>query len=416
MANKQIRDFTEKAILDGNDEIVIQDALFVTKKTKISTILNGNAIVVIRKLADFPASVGGVITLENKDYLIEGTIDLLGSRLNSTQICSIQGMSAETSILKSTGLAIGDYLVSTTKTMPLKNITLTSGTAKCLYVDSAGTGAYDFESVNFVNCSTIGIIKNIDNMIMFNCALLSSNGLQFDGTINTIAVDTCFFSTNVSNLITVKSTCTIARRLRVIFSSVFVATATNFMAIENTASIPNDQLIILRCNFSGPGTPFSGVTSSNNISDWVDNKGISNSKTLGKCSMTGNVTATVVAATSTFYKALGTTIANALNQRFSHTNNRLTYTGTVTKIFSINAVLSVSAGNNQMIAVRIAKNGVTITSSQSSTTTSGTGASENINSQEVIELVANDYIEVFIANDTAATNITTKSLSLFIQG
>ena len=49
--------------------------------------------------------------------------------------------------------------------------------------------------------------------------------------------------------------------------------------------------------------------------------------------MNGNTTPTVISTTGVFTKVLGTTTAGPVNEKFTHSTGRLTYNGTVTKIY-----------------------------------------------------------------------------------
>lgn len=55
-----------------------------------------------------------------------------------------------------------------------------------------------------------------------------------------------------------------------------------------------------------------------------------------------------------------------------------------------------------------------IASSESQTTTSNVGRSENVKCQTIVQLSTNDYIEVFIQNSTNPTNITVSELNTIL--
>lgn len=416
MANlKQIKDFIEKTVVEGSDQLIIQESGGTTRKVKASSIISGENVVYVREKADLPDAVSGVITLGNKDYVFIGEIDLLGDRLDCSEICSIQGLSAETSILKSTGLGASDHFITTTKTLVLKNITITNTTGKTFNINAGETGAYDWEYVNFIDCADMGTIQNISNILFFSCAFFSSQDLIIDGTAGTISFDSCIFSGMTGSFLTLKSTATITRRLRCIFSAIIATGLNIWWDIEDKTSLPVDQCILFKCSFAGAGNYINGLDAGDNESDWVDNKGISNSRTQGKLYMTANATATTINTAGVFEKIAGTTTENSLNQRFSHSNNRLTYTGAITQIFTLEAIVSLTGSNNKDIDIRFAKNGTTLVSSNSRVTLDSAGKNQNASIADVIELSENDYIEVYIANDTDTTNVTATDLSLTIR-
>ena len=155
--------------------------------------LAGNNFVFVFSKNDFPPAVSNVITLDNEvTYFITTTIDLTGDRLVGGTNNAIIGGSSESCILKSTGLSSGTALITSVYSLPMRNITITHGTA--LNLDGDGTTtALDWFGVNFTDCATIGTIKDYTNFIMGDSAFLNSQGLTFDGTIGTIGMSNCLF-------------------------------------------------------------------------------------------------------------------------------------------------------------------------------------------------------------------------------
>jgi hypothetical protein len=125
--------------------------------------------------------------------------------------------------------------------------------------------------------------------------------------------------------------------------------------------------------------------------------------------------ATVIAVAGTFVKMAGTTSFVAPNKDFTMpTNNRLTYGGTVPKSFLITANASfVTASNNQIIAFTSAINGTPGTAR--SRRKVGTGADVgSISGHRIVTLNPGDFLEVFITNETTATEITIEDLAYFV--
>ena len=131
--------------------------------------------------------------------------------------------------------------------------------------------------------------------------------------------------------------------------------------------------------------------------------------------MTGNATATTIAATGTFVKIAGTTTASSVNQKFSTaTTQRATYTGSFTGTFRAVAFASMTSGNNQTLRMRMAVNGTTIPESNTIFKTTGSGEASAVGCQAIGALNPGDYVELFVANDTAATNVTVSDLNFTI--
>lgn len=64
------------------------------------------------------------------------------------------------------------------------------------------------------------------------------------------------------------------------------------------------------------------------------------------------------------------------------------------------------------IGVYLAKNGTVIDESETYLTANSSGRLENGTIQSLTELVTGDYIEIFVENNTATTNITVEDLSV----
>lgn len=134
------------------------------------------------------------------------------------------------------------------------------------------------------------------------------------------------------------------------------------------------------------------------------------SANIGMLWMNGNNTATTISAQSTFYKISGTTTANSANKNFSHSDNKLTYTGTPTKMFLVTVTATLTGTSGNLAAVRIAKNGSTIGSTHFATSLNGIVAT-----QGYFQLATNDYIEVFVSNSSGTNSITAINLNVIAR-
>ena len=373
--------------------------------------------VFVNSKTDFPAAVSGVITLaDNVTYFITKTVDLAGDRLVGGQNTTIIGGSSENCFLISTGLDANTALISSNWSLPMRNFSISHGTGVNLDggVNQASV-ALDWFGINFTGCQVVGIIKNYSNFIMSDCALLNSANMTFDGSIGTVGFVNCLFS-GIAGQTTLNfpSTLTITRRIRAIYSSFVAFGGATAIFVSPSAIIPTEAYVLDTINFSGGATYTGGVTYLSNTAFFSNCKGIVNSSAIAQMHFNNNATVSVVGAANTFVKVAGTTIPNAINQKFTHTNNRLTYSGGINRSFKIGAVTSVSANNGQIISVRIAKNGATLSDSEAQATISANGRFENLKCQTIIEMTTNDFIELFVANN-ANTNVTAQELNVIIE-
>ncbi len=383
----------------------------------MSNIVN-NFLVEVRAKSDLPVPSGGVITLaDNVTYLFCGTIDLTGDRLVCGQNTVILGGSSENCRIKSTGLSASTALISSGYSLPIRSIAVEHGTAINLDASATANQALDWFGVNFVDCATVGTVKSYTNFIMQDCAFLNTGAITFDGTIGTIGFSQCIFdAASTKTLIILSSTLTVSRRFRVIYSAFVVASGETGINVSTSASIPVEGYILDTVNFAGGGTYTTGVTYDDNKALFFNCRGVANSGDFAHYYMSANATATTIGVSGVYYKVAGTTSPGSYTEKFSlATTNRATKTGVRVGYYKITAVASLTAGNNQQVSMQIAFNGTGSTESTMTATTSGAGRAENMKCMDVLLLGENDYIEVFVANNTTTANITVESLQVIVE-
>ena len=373
-------------------------------------------LVFVAEKSDLPTPVAGVITLlANTMYMFVAPVDLTGDRLVASANTAISGTSSETASIISTGL-IGTALLSSAFTLPINDISITADVALNL-VAVTPLQALDWFSVNFVDCPVIGIISGYNNFVVSSMGILSSANLTIDGTIGTVAVNGSILNGIAGQrTLIVAATAVITRRFRVIYSALSAPAAATSIDVSVSATIPAEAYILDTCNFSGAGAAQSGVTYLDAKSLFVNNVGITNTAAISAYSMIANATATVIAAANTPVKVLGTTIANALNQKFTHSNNRLTYTGSISKDFKILAVATFTSAANNQIGFYIAKNGAVIAVSSSIATADAAGRKENVTIMAMLQMVTGDYVELWVENQTLANNVTVVNSNFITTG
>jgi hypothetical protein len=95
-------------------------------------------------------------------------------------------------------------------------------------------------------------------------------------------------------------------------------------------------------------------------------------------------------------KAAGTTTATQISTEFSHSDNRLTYTGSGTRIFLVTCTVSMSATSAADSEIYIAKNGVEIADTQilrKISTASDDGA---LATSILVTMTNTDYVELWL--------------------
>jgi hypothetical protein len=412
--------------LASNDTILVRDASNSKKNTEISYSnfvsaigggITNDKFIFINSKSDLPTASGGIITLlANVTYYFTTTVDLLGDRIVCSANTVILGASSENCKIISTGLSASTALISSNYSLPIRNIAFTSGTVLNLVGDSVTT-ALDWHGVNFVDCPTVGLIKDYSNVILETGAFLNSANLTIDGTIGTLGINNNLFDGRTSQTtIIVAYTANITRRFRIIYSSFVCLSGETALNVSSSATISDERYILDTVNFSGGGTYLTGVTETSNKALYSSCVGITNTAVNGQLYMQGNATATVISATNTFYKVLGTTTASTDNSKYTMTNNRLTNDANVNRKYLIQCVLSFNSGNNHVCEFGFydSKLGAIRTPSRTKATSNAGGRAENVSFACVVSHSNGDYLEIHCANNTSAQNITVSDMNFLI--
>lgn len=119
---------------------------------------------------------------------------------------------------------------------------------------------------------------------------------------------------------------------------------------------------------------------------------------------------TTSVSSSSYKKASGTTADGALND-FTHSTNRLTYTGATTKRFRVSVDGKIVGGVAATITVGVYKNGDTLVRSEDTTTiVLVSEGSYGINC--LVELATNEYVELFVKATTGTVQLKTSTLTI----
>ena len=349
-------------------------------------------------------------------YFFTTTVDLTGDRIVCGLNTVILGASSENCYIKSTGLNSSTALITSVYSLPIRNISFTHG--KVFDLDGDGvTTALDWFGINFVNCATVGTIKDYSNFVMGDSAFLNSAGMTFDGSIGTIAFGNCLFdNSSGGTAITLASTLTVSRRFRIIYSSFVTLSGETSLNVSTSATISDERYILDTVNFSGGGTYVTGVTQTSNKTLFTNCVGIANTTTRGFYYMVNNTTDTTIGSpnVNVWKKAAGTTTADSNNSKFSHTSNRLTYTGAFNTSFLVTVNTAVRSGaSNQNISIGIAKNGTILANSEMTIRTSTANQEHPGSTQYQIDLITNDYVELFVKNNQS-TDVRVSDLNFSV--
>lgn len=117
---------------------------------------------------------------------------------------------------------------------------------------------------------------------------------------------------------------------------------------------------------------------------------------------------TTISAADTPVKAAGTTTAYSGNVNFTHTNNRLTYSGDATTKMLVNCTVTMSAATlNDIVRLLVYKNGAAVSPYTGISRKLGTGDDRGAMAiTKIIEMTTDDYVEVWVENLSGSGNVT----------
>jgi hypothetical protein len=122
---------------------------------------------------------------------------------------------------------------------------------------------------------------------------------------------------------------------------------------------------------------------------------------------------TNVLASNTWYKLNTNTVNGFSRDGLQVTNNRVTNIGS-TRIFKIEGIVSMLAGNNNEIHAAFFKNGNIHPCSEQSVVTGSGNKVSALPFHCLIELQTGDYIEVWVKNGTHVNDITLSNVNVIV--
>lgn len=367
--------------------------------------------VLVKSAADLPAPVAGVITLVTGiEYEINGTITLSNSiNLNG---CTLKGDDSGNDKLIYTGAG---SMFTGNMTGNLRYLSMTAGTGSVFGINAGATAQNMIvQNCYFLGCNSIGTIAGVGGTVFFSTIAFFSNtnGVTFQNDNNVVLNNTLWDASNFNTYESFVGTFNVIQLLGGdrLTTSANSATALNISGITSLNAGTAKMIM-----FIGTGTYVTGTFTN----AWeVETTGISTQKddVAGGNMYVTTPTATTFSASSTPVKMLGTTTAAGLYRMTHPANNRLTYGGSKTRAFLVSGALSITQPNsNRFFSFYIAKNGVIIPESRQDIKVVNSTDQVSLPLSCRVTLAPGDYIEVWVANQTATTNITVETLNLSIQ-
>jgi hypothetical protein len=362
--------------------------------------------VVVNTIADLPAAVSGVITLAaNTLYLQASDINLSTTRLVFSSNTVYSGLGSLVVTL--------DYV----GTLPLFTLANISGAVRDLRVTHLNSPLFSFSDsgahalrvtdVAYAG-SSIGTFGGSGSGIRFTnfSGSTTSGGMQFTGNWRVFILEPSLSTIAAGSFVDLASATFDAISISETFLNYVAGSFFMSGALASGNINAGGFASIMSTSLKGAGTPLQQITPDDALYSFLNNNVIRDSRSYGLLYIQGNTVATTIPAANTPVLAAGIWGVGDTGQFTGTTGGRLTYIGgkdarlPVTLSASVAPTLSTGIA----ISVYVAVNGTIVSESKGSGTGSA-GLPDRITLPWQHTFSTNDYVEVFVENNTNATDI-----------
>jgi hypothetical protein len=382
--------------------------------------INPNSnLVHVYSMADLPTPSGSAITLDaTKMYVFNGLINispyylnLNGANLRGTDPSKDGVMSTVNgAVLRSTGVSvfIENFVVipasGTTKAYDFSDAT---GTKFCNIFSGSSVVEIGIPSLGVGQVSGFKATTLLSNY--WNCA----DGIKVTGNVGKFC-SAYNFITGISAGYGIEFLSGLTIEDIDLSNNYFVYTGQTGVKVNAGATVDRGRMTTNM--FRGVGSYLDGFDSYTAAWNMQQNTFIPNSRAYCFTFMNGNNTFTTLSSAGTYYKIAGTTSVSG-QQRFTNTNNKITYTGKDDITGKVAIVIGAKApANNADFTIALAKNGVIMPTPNGSMAPTVNNQSFQITLLAEVELATNDYIEVFIrSNNGNSTNIKIEEMQFRVE-
>jgi hypothetical protein len=362
--------------------------------------------VVVNALSDLPAAVSGVITLAADTLYVQANdINLSTTRLVFSANTVYTGLDSLVVTL--------DYV----GTLPLFTLSNISGSVRDLKVthlnaplfsfSDTGANALRVTNVSYAGSSIGTFGGSGSGMRLTNFSgSATSGGMQFTGNWRVFIFEPTLSTIAAGSFIDLASATFDAISITETFLD-YVAGSFFLSGALASANINTGGFAaISKANLKGAGTALQQVTPDDALFNFSNNNAIRDSRSDGLVSLQGNTVATTIAGANIPVLTAGVWVVGPLGQFSGSTGGRLTYIGgkdaRLPITFSASLAPTVSTGI--AMSAYIAINGTILPESRRQGTGSA-GGPTSITLPWQHTFSTNDYVEVFVENNTNATDI-----------
>lgn len=381
-----------------------------------ATAVGASNTVVVNSESDFPTPSGGVITLtDNTNYIIASAIST-ANRFVFGANNHITANNIFSPVLTYTGTGVMFTGVDVNAGMSNISVNCPNGTFINMSSPTAVGGNFlIMDSVITIACTKYGTVDNLRVVDITNSSSLAADdGLTIAGNTNwsVFSLDKFGLISTSATLIGLDFGASVHQTLEIQDYLVRApAGAIGVKGASGSANLAAGQLATVNnSEFSGGLTPLDTVTSNDLRWEFKGNAGVANTTTDVLMGFNGNVAETVITIASTPVKvnAVWSTIDQA--KMTADATGKAVYNAEQSMRLPVDISIGFSAagGGSKTVIVYLALNGSVISASGRSATTSAS-TERTLSIPWQLQLAENDYLEVFVSNETDTTNIVVNS-------
>lgn len=384
--------------------------------------------VFVNSVQDLPNPIGNVIQLADfTTYeFANGTIDLEGNRIVLGLSNVLIGQGIFQSFLTSTGLPTGETFISVlgdpnVNIYTFQNFTIQSLPTDTITFDIDGAGLLIMTTISVQNSGAVGNIANVNGFRANNLCQFGGNvsGFVFSGAFYALIFHMVSFQSNApfSTYITISAGTTIGFALT-FGACYFIGDGTNTgIYIDPTVTFlftQNTPFTILGSSFLFCNA-LDGYTGSELQCKFRVNNGLVDTSFIGSYYLTSPAS-NPIGSIGVFELMNGTTTPLTLRGYEHNVDNRLEFVGEqkINVKIEANVYVLPSVLDTPTISIAIAINGTVLDQSKMSNSVTLLGTGISISTSVLALLSPNDYIEIYVANETSVSDILVTKANLNI--
>lgn len=373
--------------------------------TELYGLVGADPVIFVAEEAGFPVQDATTITLESgKIYQYTASFST-AKRFIVQDGAKLTAFNFFSPVLTYTGT--GSMFTSTDASFSIRECRISCPNAQVFsFTDTIG-GTYLFlmYDVRIDSAAKFGTFNNLQTVL-----ISGSSSLDMDDGITLTGTDMIIFSISKLYLGSTSATfegidfgTAISQTIEVDdFVPVGPTGSVGIKGAASSANVPANRLATVEgCDFTGVDTPLSGVSVTDIRWRFVRNAGLPDTLTDCMLSLTNNATNTVIATVSTPVKVAGTWVVEDESLMTGDTTGRATYDAEQDRRLPVDIVVDIEpvSGTNKLLKTYLAKNG-TIIPASGREVLANAGDPLNVALVWQLTLTKNDYLEVFVENNT----------------